>query len=104
MPADKLIGNLSGGWKKRVALAQALVAEPNVLLLDEPTNHLDMEAIEWLETLLLDFRGSVLFITHDRRFLDRLATRIVELDRGMLTDISRYLCQLPAQETGTALR
>jgi len=86
LPADKLVGELSGGWKKRVALAQALVAEPNVLLLDEPTNHLDMEAIEWLENLLLDFSGSVLFITHDRRFLDRLATRIVELDRGMLTE------------------
>ena len=86
LPADKLIGELSGGWKKRVALAQALVAEPNVLLLDEPTNHLDMEAIEWLETLLLEFQGSVLFITHDRRFLDSLATRIVELDRGILTE------------------
>jgi ATP-binding cassette subfamily F protein uup len=69
-----------------VALGRALVAEPEVLLLDEPTNHLDLEAIEWLEDLLLGFNGSVLFITHDRRFLDRLATRITELDRGKLTD------------------
>ncbi|MFJ5444960.1 ATP-binding cassette domain-containing protein [Methylobacillus methanolivorans] len=80
------ISTLSGGWRKRVALARALVAEPEVLLLDEPTNHLDFAAIEWLENLLLDFKGSLLFITHDRRFLDRLATRIVELDRGHLTD------------------
>ena len=90
LPEDALISSLSGGWKKRVALAQALVAEPEVLLLDEPTNHLDMEAIEWLEELLLGFNGAVLFITHDRRFLDRLATRIVELDRGILTDF-RFL-------------
>jgi len=86
LPADENIASLSGGWKKRVALAQALVAEPDVLLLDEPTNHLDMAAIEWLEDLLLGFNGAVLFITHDRRFLDRLATRIVELDRGILRD------------------
>ena len=86
LPQDASIASLSGGWKKRVALAQALVAEPELLLLDEPTNHLDFEAIEWLEELLLGFNGAVLFITHDRRFLDRLATRIVELDRGVLTD------------------
>lgn len=84
--ADALINTLSGGWRKRVALGRALVAEPEVLLLDEPTNHLDLEAIEWLEDLLLGFSGSVLFITHDRRFLDKLATRITELDRGKLTD------------------
>jgi ABC transport system ATP-binding/permease protein len=86
LDADALVSTLSGGWRKRVALGRALVAEPEVLLLDEPTNHLDLEAIEWLEDLLLNFNGSVLFITHDRRFLDRLATRITELDRGKLTD------------------
>jgi ATP-binding cassette subfamily F protein uup len=86
LDADTLVSKLSGGWRKRVALGRALVAEPEVLLLDEPTNHLDLQAIEWLEELLLGFSGSVLFITHDRRFLDRLATRITELDRGNLTD------------------
>lgn len=84
LPADMLIEHLSGGLKKRVALARALVISPDVLLLDEPTNHLDFSSIEWLESLLQDFAGSVLFITHDRRFLDHVATRIVELDRGHL--------------------
>ena len=86
LPADAGVDTLSGGWRKRVALARALVVEPDVLLLDEPTNHLDFEAIEWLENLLLEFNGALLFITHDRRFLDRLATRIVELDRGRMTE------------------
>ncbi|MDB5856754.1 MAG: transporter ATP-binding protein [Ramlibacter sp.] len=81
---DALIGTLSGGNRKRVALAQALVRRPDVLLLDEPTNHLDLDSIEWLENMLLDFPGSVMLITHDRTFLDRVATRIVELDRGRL--------------------
>ena len=81
---DKRVGDMSGGQRKRVALAQALVAEPDVLILDEPTNHLDFASIEWLEGLLNNFVGSVLFVTHDRRFLDNVATRIVELDRGKL--------------------
>ncbi|MGC7403869.1 ATP-binding cassette domain-containing protein [Pandoraea pneumonica] len=78
------VGALSGGMQKRVSLAQAWVAKPDVLLLDEPTNHLDFDAIRWLEELLIGFRGALLFITHDRSFLDRVATRIVELDRGRL--------------------
>ncbi|MFZ1548159.1 MAG: ATP-binding cassette domain-containing protein [Candidatus Nitrotoga sp.] len=82
--AESRVGDLSGGVRKRVALAQALVAEPDVLILDEPTNHLDFSSIEWLEGLLNNFRGSVLFVTHDRCFLDNVATRIVELDRGNL--------------------
>ena len=84
LQADVLIEHLSGGMKKRVALARALVTEPEVLLLDEPTNHLDLSSIEWLENLLRDFSGSILLITHDRRFLDNVSSRIVELDRGML--------------------
>lgn len=85
LPEDILVERLSGGQKKRVALARALVSLPDVLLLDEPTNHLDFSSIEWLERLLNDFAGSVLFVTHDRRFLDNVATRIIELDRGILT-------------------
>jgi len=91
LDADATVGQLSGGLRKRVALAQALAAEPELLLLDEPTNHLDIAAIEWLESLLLDYGGCVLFVTHDRRFLDHVATRIIELDRGRLSSFpGRY--------------
>jgi ABC transport system ATP-binding/permease protein len=82
--AEDRVGSLSGGNKKRVALAQALVSKPDVLLLDEPTNHLDLDSITWLEDLLLDYAGSIVTISHDRAFLDRVATRMVELDRGRL--------------------
>ncbi|SFQ18131.1 ATP-binding cassette, subfamily F, uup [Variovorax sp. PDC80] len=95
------VGNLSGGTRKRVALAQALVAAPDVLLLDEPTNHLDLDSIEWLEQLLIDFKGSVVTVTHDRSFLNRVATRIVELDRGKLGsypgNFEQYLLQKEEQ-------
>ena len=85
LPEDALMGSLSGGYKRRVMLARALVLDPELLLLDEPTNHLDVEAIQWMEEFLLGFNGAVLFITHDRTFLRHLATRIVELDRGKIT-------------------
>jgi ATP-binding cassette subfamily F protein uup len=84
LDGDRVVGDLSGGMKKRVALAQALVAVPDVLLLDEPTNHLDLDSIAWLEDLLRQFKGSVMLITHDRAFLDGVATRIIELDRGTI--------------------
>ena len=84
LPANRYMRELSGGWRRRVALAKALVKNPDVLLLDEPTNHLDIEAIEWLEKQLLAFNGAVIFITHDRALLQKLATHIAELDRGHL--------------------
>jgi ABC transport system ATP-binding/permease protein len=85
LPADANVNTLSGGWRRRVLLAKALVAQPDILLLDEPTNHLDINAINWLENFLAEYAGTVIFVTHDRAFLQRLATRIVELDRGQLT-------------------
>jgi len=85
LPRDVPVDTLSGGWRRRVLLARALVAEPDVLVLDEPTNHLDIDAIAWLEAWLLEYPGAVVFVTHDRVFLERIATRIVELDRGRLT-------------------
>ena len=85
LPADKKMNELSGGWRRRVALARALVQKPDLLLLDEPTNHLDIATIKWLEDRIYSYAGAVLFITHDRAFLQRLATRIVEIDRGKLT-------------------
>ena len=95
LPEETEFSSLSGGLKRRVLLARSLVIDPDVLLLDEPTNHLDIEAIAWLEQLLLDFGGSLVFVTHDRRFLRALATRIVEIDRGRVTswpgDYENYL-------------
>ncbi len=84
LPADKTMAELSGGWRRRVMLARALLSEPDLLLLDEPTNHLDIPAIEWLEGQLADFPGAVLFITHDRAFMERVAKQVIDLDRGSI--------------------
>jgi ATP-binding cassette subfamily F protein uup len=84
LPADRRMAELSGGWRRRTLLGRALVSEPHLLLLDEPTNHLDIDAIQWLEEYLAGYPGALVFVTHDRAFLSRLATRIVELDRGKL--------------------
>jgi ATP-binding cassette subfamily F protein uup len=95
LPGEAIVDTLSGGWRRRVLLAKALVGQPDLLLLDEPTNHLDVDAIIWLEDFLASYAGAVVFVTHDRTFLQRLATRIVELDRGQLTswpgDYATYL-------------
>jgi ATP-binding cassette subfamily F protein uup len=111
LPADKLMKELSGGWRKRVALARALVREPELLLLDEPTNHLDIPAIEWLEKQLQDYHGALMLITHDRSFLQNVANKIVELDRGHLYQFEgtferflRYRAeQLAAEESANKL-
>jgi len=111
LPTDTDFNQLSGGMKRRVLLGQALVANPDLLLLDEPTNHLDIESIIWLEEFLRQFKGSLLFITHDRSFLQGLATRIVDLDRGQLSswpgDYQNYLrmkqAQLDTESTHNAL-
>jgi len=111
LDGDQEYDTLSGGMKRRVLLAKALVIKPDILLLDEPTNHLDLEAINWLEEQLMAFNGALMFITHDRAFMRRLSTRIVELDRGMLTSypcdydtfLRRRQEQLQAEETANAL-
>lgn len=111
LPAEELFDSLSGGLKRRTLLAQALVSKPDLLLLDEPTNHLDIDAILWLEEFLKSFSGAILFITHDRSFLQNLATRIIDLDRGQLTSwpgsYAKYLTAkqqlLDAEQTANAL-
>lgn len=111
LPADKKMSELSGGWRRRADLGAALVQEPDILLLDEPTNHLDLTAIEWLENFLLNYPKTIIFITHDRALLRKIATRIVELDRGKLTTypadydvyLSRKADALAAEERQNAL-
>ncbi len=103
LPAESIVDTLSGGWRRRVLLARALVGQPDLLLLDEPTNHLDIDAIQWLESFLAEYEGAVMFVTHDRAFLQRLATRIIELDRGKLTSWpGNYATYLRRKESALA--
>jgi ATP-binding cassette subfamily F protein uup len=106
LPADRPMRELSGGWRRRALLGKALVSEPDLLLLDEPTNHLDIDAIRWLEGFLREYAGALLFVTHDRAFLSSLATRIVDLDRGVLTSwpgsYANYLEKKAAAEDAEA--
>ena len=108
LPPDRPVAELSGGWRRRALLAQTLVGEPDVLLLDEPTNHLDLETIAWLETLVAEYRGAVVLVTHDRRFLKAVATRIIELDRGQVTswpgDYENYVRRQGEREADEAVR
>jgi ATP-binding cassette subfamily F protein uup len=102
LPGEKKIGELSGGWRRRASLGRALISQPELLLLDEPTNHLDLSAIQWLEDKIYNFQGSILFVTHDRAFMQRLGTRILELDRGVLRSwpgsYRKYLADKERQE------
>src|SRR5476651_1373579 len=103
LAGEAIVDTLSGGWRRRVLLARALVGQPDLLLLDEPTNHLDIEAIQWLESFLAEYEGAVIFVTHDRAFLQRLATRIIELDRGKLTSWpGNYATYLRRKESALA--
>jgi ATP-binding cassette subfamily F protein uup len=107
LPPDARVSSLSGGWRRRVLLARALVAEPSLLILDEPTNHLDLESIQWLEEQLIEYPGAIVLVTHDRAFMQRVGTRIVELDRGRLTswpgDYRTFLEKKEAWLTNEAL-
>ena len=104
MIQTKKLCELSGGWVRRAALARALVANPDILLLDEPTNHLDVEAITWLEDLLLNFKGSIIFISHDRSFIRKIATRIVDLDRGKIGFLTQVIYDLYLETKAEDLR